>query len=206
MAFVNLTEVRVERCTVLSCLLDVRNEMRIDNTTVGGMIAKTGKSRLWGEREGAAVDTIVVHYISAIETNPRRWFDPKSIMPIYIECGVSSHYMIDRDGVVYRLVPEAMRAWHCGGSIMPAPDNRRSVNEFSIGVELIATDDSGFTGRQYCALGRLCREIEERYGAMRYVGHQDVAGARAVELGLRTEPKIDPGPLFEWRRFFQEKG
>jgi len=36
---------------------------------------------------------------------------------------------------------------------------------------------------------------------MAYVGHDMIAGERAVALGLRKEPKVDPGPLFDWDFF-----
>jgi N-acetyl-anhydromuramyl-L-alanine amidase AmpD len=39
---------------------------------------------------------------------------------------------------------------------------------------------------------------------MIYVGHDQIAGERAVAMGLRKEPKTDPGPLFDWD-FFMEK-
>jgi AmpD protein len=122
-------------------------------------------------------------------------------LELFVRFGVSSHYLVDRDGVVRQLVPERKKAWHCGGSIMPAPDSRQGVNDFSIGIELVATEDSGYTDAQYESCALLCRDIEGRHGRVHYVGHQDIAGEKAVALGLRADVRRDPGPLFDWGRF-----
>jgi len=184
------------------CLLDNGNDTVIDGGTLGGMIASSGKRRLWEERKGGEADTVVIHYMSAVNIDKGRPYDIGLILKIFRDFGVSSHYLITRRGKVYRLVPEEMKAWHAGPSVMPAPDNRTGVNEFSIGIELIATEDSGFTKSQYISLISLCKDIEKRHGRkMTYVGHDGIAGERAVAMGLRKEPKTDPGPLFDWDFF-----
>jgi len=189
-------------------LLECKNYCTAGVSTVGSMVASSGKEHLWEKRAGgqqAEVDTVVIHYTSAVNIDRRRPYDLSLILGIFCEYGVSSHYLITRRGKIYRLVPEEMKAWHAGPSIMPEPDNRTGVNEFSIGIELMATENSGFTKLQYLSLIRLCQDIEKRHGrAMIYVGHDDIAGERAVAMGLRKEPKTDPRPLFDWG-FFMEK-
>ncbi len=175
---------------ITQCLLDIHNQITIDKIPLGRRISNSQREHLWDDRDRAFIDTIVIHYASAPDPDPKRRFDALPVMRVFCDLGVSSHYLIDRKGAVYQLVPEGKKAWHCGGSIMPAPDNRQGVNEFSIGIELIATDASGFTIKQYSSLGALCADIEKRYGRkMIYVGHQDIAGTRAVDLGLRKESK-----------------
>lgn len=187
---------------ITPCLFDAENPTIIDKVPIGRRIANLHKEHLWDDRRAAYVDTIVIHYASALNLDPRRRFDALLVMQVFCDIGVSSHYLIDRKGIVYQLVPEEKKAWHCGGSIMPEPDNRQGVNEFSIGVELIATGVSGFTEKQYFRLGALCADIENRYGRkMVYVGHQDIAGVRAVGLGLRKDEKSDPGKDFNWKKF-----
>ncbi len=149
---------------------------------------------------GRTIDTIVIHYMSAINVDPDRWDDPALARQILAATHVSAHYLIDRDGEIYRLVREEDVAWHAGGSIMPAPDNRRNVNGFSIGIETIATDTSGFTNAQYHALARLIADIETRHPIRHLLGHDQIAGQRAVALGLRHDLKPDPGPLFDWAK------
>ena len=181
------------------------NRTRCGNGTIGGLIAATGKEQLWSKRTGTIIDVVVIHYMSAVERFPDNPYQLNDIISLFVEYGVSSHFLITRRGKVYQLVPIRQKAWHCGGSIMPQPDGRCNVNEFSIGIELLATASSGFTTSQYRSLGMLCGLIEQSRGSvMTYVGHDQVSGAEAVERGLRSDGKIDPGPLFDWKRFFRE--
>ena len=147
------------------------------------------------------IDTIVMHYISGINVDRSRWDDPALSRSILNRYGFSAHYLVARDGTVYKLVDEKNVAWHAGGSIMPAPDNRKNVNRFSVGIEIIATDKSGYTEAQYDALQKLVSGIKSRHTIRHIVGHDEIAGRRATGMGLRKDLKQDPGPLFEWSRF-----
>jgi N-acetyl-anhydromuramyl-L-alanine amidase AmpD len=187
---------------IICCLLDENNTMALHSGTLGAAVAASGKAHLWSERSGGGIDTVVVHYTSAINLAPDDPFGRERILDIFCDYGVSSHYLIERDGTTLLLVPEAKKAWHAGGSIMPAGDDRTGVNDFSIGIELAATATSGFSKEQYDALVRLCLDMERRQGkSFVYVGHEDVAGERAVSLGLRRDIKVDPGALFDWNGF-----
>ncbi len=187
---------------VNTLLLDVENRFLLCNRTIGERVRESGKQWLWQDRSGVQIDVIVIHYISAVQVQPRYPFDFGAILGIFCNFGVSSHYLIDRRGVTTLLVPEQKKAWHCGGSIMPEPDNRIGINDFSIGIELMATEKSGFTKLQYKSLCRLCDYIEIRYNRIfNYVGHDQISGERAVALGLRKEIKQDPGKLFDWQYF-----
>ncbi len=187
---------------IVQCLLDINNEAPAGDSTLSSCIRRQNKEHLWEERAAQPVDTMVLHYISAKNIDSRRPFDLSLILRIFCDCGVSSHYLIDRTGTVLRLVPEDKKAWHAGGSVMPAPDSRTMANGFSIGIELVATPESGFTHEQYASCVLLCRDIERRHHrTFTYVGHQDIAGEAALKLGLRKEIKLDPGPLFDWNLF-----
>lgn len=175
-----------------------------NNPVVGQRIRSLGKDALWGEREKGHIDVIVIHYISAVEVCPQEPFNTERILGIFCDYDVSSHFLIGRDGVVLNLVPVEKKAWHCGGSIMPEPDCRRAVNEFSVGIELVATAKSGFTVCQYTALSELCCFLEKEFNRkFVYTGHDQIAGEMAVQLGLREQKKEDPGELFKWGYFFE---
>jgi N-acetyl-anhydromuramyl-L-alanine amidase AmpD len=146
------------------------------------------------------IDTVVLHYMSGINVDRNRWDDPALAKKILKDYRVSAHYLIARDGTVYKLVNEHNVAWHAGGSIMPAPDNRKNVNSFSIGIEIIATHNSGFTEAQYSVLTQLMDGIRARHPIRHVVGHDEISGQRAAGLGLRKDVKPDPGPLFDWSR------
>jgi N-acetyl-anhydromuramyl-L-alanine amidase AmpD len=195
------------RMRVRECILDTRNTRMVGRVSLGERIRRLDKTCLWSPRAATVVDTVVVHYVSAVNVTPNRPWDEGTILSIFCELGVSSHYLVGRGGGVVRLVPAEHKAWHAGGSIMPAPDNRKGVNDFSIGIELIATHSSGFTARQYTSLAQLCAEIAGAAGGdVRIVGHEHVAGQRAVDEGLRAAPKVDPGQEFDWERLRRRLG
>ena len=98
---------------------------------------------------------------------------------------VSSHWVIDRDGTVYRLVDESRRAWHAGKSFW---DGIYDCNSASIGIELVNDGKEEYPEPQISALVELCAGIKSRHAIRHIVGHSDIAPDR----------KRDPGPLFPW--------
>jgi N-acetylmuramoyl-L-alanine amidase len=131
-------------------------------------------------------DMLVLHYtgMKTAEEALARLCDPAA--------KVSAHYTIDRDGRIYRHVPEERRAWHAGVSYWAG---ERNVNARSIGIEIVNPGHAfgyvPFTDPQMEALIDLSRGIFARHAIMpaRVVGHSDVAPAR----------KEDPGELFPWK-------
>lgn len=139
---------------------------------------------------GVVIDTIVIHSIYSTEgTDP---FSPHSCIALLDTHCVAAHYLITRSGEIIRLVPDECRAWHAGKSCMPfSDDSRTEVNDFSIGIELVATESSGFTEAQYMSLSKLTKSLLARHPVRSIVGHDQIAPDR----------KTDPGPLFDWTRF-----
>ena len=195
---------------ITKLLLTLTNPHPAREKRVGEWILAEGKQHLWSERanqSSTAIDTIVIHYTSAIFLEKSKPYTLDNLLYLFCSYSVSSHYLIARTGKIMQLVPEEKKAWHAGGSIMPAPDLRTNVNEFSIGIELVATPDSGFTQKQYGALVRLITDIKKRYDhTFTLTGHEDIAGSAAVEKGLRAEPKSDPGHLFDWNELRKNLG
>ena len=136
---------------------------------------------------GSVVDTLVLHYTgmrtgqAAIE----RLCDP--------EAEVSSHYVVEEDGRIVRLVPEALRAAHAGVSFWRG---RAMLNDSSIGIEIVNPGHEWgyrpFLDAQVEAVEALCLAILGRHPIppAGVVGHSDVAPDR----------KQDPGELFPWAR------
>ncbi|MEW6039085.1 MAG: 1,6-anhydro-N-acetylmuramyl-L-alanine amidase AmpD [Pseudomonadota bacterium] len=107
---------------------------------------------------------------------------------------VSAHALIRRDGEVEHYVPAHRRAWHAGVSEFRG---RSACNDFSIGIELEGADDLPYMPAQYLSLASLVAELMARYPAItedRIVGHSAIAPQR----------KTDPGPAFDWGRFYRE--
>jgi len=132
-------------------------------------------------------DMLVLHY-TGMETGEAalaRLCDP--------EARVSSHYMVEEDGRIFRLVPEERRAWHAGVSFWKGEEG---VNHASIGIEIVNPGHEfgyrPFPEAQVAAVIALVADIRTRWSIddNRILGHSDVAPAR----------KIDPGELFPWKR------
>lgn len=140
------------------------------------------------------------------------------------DSGVSAHYLIDRDGTVYQLVPERMVAYHvaCGveGCVLSCPAflcGDRKPERRTIGIELVNRgkvpqgwkggeiyEDYGmafgwrwwedFPEAQRQALKRLVEDIARRWGFP--VDAEHVVGH------YRVQGKRDPGPALNlfWQR------
>lgn len=104
---------------------------------------------------------------------------------------VSSHYVVDEDGTVYNLVPEAKRAWHAGVSYWRG---RAGLNDASVGIEIVNPGHAWgyrvFPDQQMQAVLELSTGIIARHDipARNIVAHSDIAPNR----------KRDPGELFPW--------
>ena len=132
-------------------------------------------------------DTLVLHYtgMQTGEAALARLRDP--------EAKVSSHYMVEEDGRVFRLVPEERRAWHAGVSFWKGRDD---LNSASVGIEIVNPGHEfgyrPFPEAQIAAVTALVADVRGRWMIedSRIVGHSDVA----------PERKDDPGELFPWKR------
>jgi N-acetylmuramoyl-L-alanine amidase len=106
---------------------------------------------------------------------------------------VSAHYMVEEDGTIFALVPEAMRAWHAGASYWRGETD---INSCSIGVEIVnpghAWGYRPFPEPQIAAVIALLTDIRSRWRVLNaeILAHSDVAPDR----------KEDPGELFPWKR------
>ena len=103
---------------------------------------------------------------------------------------VSSHLYIKRDGEVIQFVPFNNRAWHAGKSFY---NGRENCNDFSIGIELEGCEDISFEDNQYTKLSEILCIIFKQYPSLsieKTVAHSDIS----------PERKLDPGPLFDWKR------
>lgn len=140
---------------------------------------------------------IVLHY-TAMENEPS--------LRVLSQKDVSSHYVVNNtdDDEIHLLVDESKRAWHAGVSKWK---NIENLNFTSIGIEIV---NKGYTQSgstltyypypefQFKKIGALTKDIASRYNILpiNVVGHSDIAPGR----------KHDPGPLFPWKRLYDEYG
>lgn len=106
---------------------------------------------------------------------------------------VSAHYVVSKDGKVYHMLNDYLRAWHAGiskwGSIS-------DMNSCSIGIEIDNNGHEPFNDVQVKSLLALLAQLKKAYNIPQanFIGHQDIAPSR----------KPDPGPLFPWKLLAQK--
>ncbi|MCB1361797.1 MAG: N-acetylmuramoyl-L-alanine amidase [Rhodobacter sp.] len=138
-------------------------------------------------RDGLRPELVVLHFteMASAEAALARLCDPSA--------EVSAHYLIGRDGRLWHLVDEEMRAWHAGAG---AWRGRGDVNSRSIGIELDNDGRSPFTQPLMARLERLLPGILTRWAipARGVIAHSDMAPDR----------KVDPGARFDWQRLARQ--
>ncbi|MGI9251032.1 MAG: N-acetylmuramoyl-L-alanine amidase [Pseudohongiellaceae bacterium] len=165
----------------------------------------------------------IVHYFSAKNVDPENMFDLETCRDLFLDLNrpkagrerfmksdkwpvkrmyASAHLMIDREGETWRLVEYDRQAYHAGASIL---HGRPSCNRWTIGIELLGTQDSGFTSSQYRELAKICAELEIHQDNI--AGH-DLVRFQAIQEGSSKRHKYDPsgrkdgqGDNFQWDYF-----
>ncbi len=152
---------------------------------------------------GVAIDALVIHDTATLSAaSVLATFDNPAEQR-------SSHFLLDRDGTTYALVPVARKAWHAGVSSLWG---REDVNAYSVGIELVDVDRPApgavtvgdgetYTDAQLTALLALTVHLVETLPAItlhRIVGHEHIAVPRGR--------KVDPGPDFPWREYLDAVG
>lgn len=197
-------------------------EVKVENTEVDvaqeEIIATTIKSLPLdhSEKRINEITHLMIHFISNAGLKPEDPYNVDDVYSIFEEYGLSVHYLIDRKGEIYSLVPEDRVAYHAGkGSLPDFPEYDNKMNQYSIGIELIAIGTKeemtgiigeetynqidpalvGYTDAQYQSLQQLVDNILERNPTIlpdrsHVIGHDEYAPGR----------KTDPGSLFDWTR------
>lgn len=104
---------------------------------------------------------------------------------------VSSHFLIDQDGTIYRLMPEKTMARHVIG-----------LNHYAIGVENVGgTKEAPLTERQLKANIWLVNYLAAKYPIEYLIGHYEYTKFEGHELWLEVDDayrtkKTDPGEAF----------
>lgn len=162
---------------------------------------------------GPMVPTLIILHDTAGRLDRRNsvnWFQNEN-------CGVSAHFVVERDGSVTQMVRTDRKAFHAGTSKW---NGRSGCNAFAIGIEIVnpgkldakgkawfgaaadadeierrSTPEHGdgwwmpYTDAQLATVKRLCRAIVEEYpDCNEIVGHYHVSPKR----------KIDPTPLMDF--------
>lgn len=150
------------------------------------------------EQEKAIIDPkmVVVHW-TAIDNIEVTFdvFDPPTLggradLTGASNLNVSSQFLIDRDGTIYRLLPDNYFARHCIG-----------LNYTAIGIENIGGSDWPLTNAQLKANEELIRYLRRKYEIEYVIGHHEYRQFESTDLWKEADPnyrteKTDPGPKF----------
>lgn len=103
---------------------------------------------------------------------------------------VSSQFLIDRDGTIFRLLPDTRFARHVIG-----------LNYLAIGIENVGGEDSPLTKDQLKANEELIRNLQKKYPIEYVIGHHEYQNFQTTDLWKETDPdyrtiKSDPGDSF----------
>ena len=135
---------------------------------------------------------LIIHYtgMQSARVSMKRLKSPNS--------KVSCHYLIDRNGHIYKMIDEANIAWHAGKSKWK---NIKNLNKYSIGIEIQNKGHfinyQSFPKKQISSLIVLIKSLLKKYKIKKnnVLGHSDIAPLR----------KKDPGEKFPWN-FLSSKG
>ena len=144
------------------------------------------------DRNKKKIKFIVLHYtgMQSERVAIKRLTDKKS--------KVSSHYLINREGKIIKMVEEKKIAWHAGKSKWK---NFTNLNNQSIGIELVNKGHqfgyTNFSKKQILKLVLLCKILIKKYKIKKtnILGHSDIAPLR----------KMDPGEKFPWKYLSKKK-
>lgn len=103
---------------------------------------------------------------------------------------VSSQFLIDRDGTIFRLLPETTFARHTIG-----------LNYAAIGIENIGGTNDPLTKEQLKANEMLIRHLKKKYAIDYVIGHYEYQNFQNTDLWKELDPdyrtvKTDPGKQF----------
>ena len=102
---------------------------------------------------------------------------------------VSAHYVICREGFVYHMLHDNLRAHHAG---LGKWGNVSDMNSSSIGIEIDNNGSEPFTDTQMNSLIQLLDRLKKAYNIPQanFIGHMDWAPGR----------KVDPSREFSWKQ------
>jgi len=107
---------------------------------------------------------------------------------------VGIHYVVDKDGKIFHLMPDTIIARHLIG-----------FNHVSLGIENIAADSTGLTSQQIESDAKLIEFLVAKYPTIKYmIGHHEYNDSslahyeyfRAVNPKYKPYGKIDPGDAY----------
>jgi N-acetyl-anhydromuramyl-L-alanine amidase AmpD len=156
---------------------------------------------------------IVVHFtaVNSLKESlnifqPTRISRSRPELKAHGDLNVGVHFLIDKGGAVYQLLPLEVMGRHAVG-----------YNHCSIGIENVAKGERDLTPAQLRSNAELIAQLKAQFPSVRYLaGHHEVAVRTprfptlfiARDASYRPNEKVDPGPRFmrALRRSLSERG
>ena len=162
------------------------------------------------------IQYIILHYTA---------LDDELSLKVLTSHGVSSHYLITtkEEEPIYKLVEESNRAWHAGITMF---ENRGSINDSSIGIEIVNLGFQRKVTNTPAQLRRMTRRQRENRYFLSYNEYIDYEESQIEKVAYLLKElvkkydikpyrilghsdvapyrKIDPGPKFPWKRLYDE--
>ena len=151
-------------------------------------------ARWHSPRDGRAILAIVAH--GTVGTDSRTFLKRGGDLPDGSDKKVSIHVLIQKDGTIYRMVPDELAAHHAGGALLA--DGRVSsaltlagqtyrgqqINRHTLGFELenLQNDRDPYTDAQLWSMGWQIARWRARYGQLPLFRHA------TVDLTRRRDP------------------
>lgn len=155
-------------CLLCISMLGSANDLKIiDKLIARGMRSVASRN----------ISAVIVH--STFNNSGGDKYDIDLIIKQFSRYGVSAHYVIGRDGNVYRLVKENNVSFHAGKSVLP--NGHKNLNACSIGIELMNSFEDIPTEFQIKSLTTLVTDISKRHKIEFLLRHSDIAPERKTD-------------------------
>lgn len=173
----------------------------------------------YSEKRESKAEFVMLHFCSAVMIDFYNPYDLMTVRQMLIDYGASIHYVVDRDGTIYRYVAEDRVAWHAGkGTWNNDKKYSDNMNKYSIGIEILAIGSEKdmsiyLTKEEYEKLDRsLIGYTEEQYDSLyKLVDYicvnNNIPKDRDHVIGHQEykPSKNDPGELFDWARVMNKQ-
>lgn len=156
------------------------------------------KNRHGIEKESAVIEpTMVVVHWTAVPTFEATFdvFNPVHLggrpeLSNASNLNVSAHFLVDRDGTIFRLLPDTTFARHTIG-----------LNYTAIGIENIGGPEAPLTKSQLKSNAALIRYLHKKHNLTYVIGHHEYYAFQGSNIWKETDPdyltqKQDPGDKF----------
>jgi hypothetical protein len=147
----------------------------------------------WADRKGHTIEAIIAHNTVGIDS--RSYLSRGGERSDGSDRKVSIHILIQKDGAVYRYVPDERGANHAGFGTMPSGFTQVNPNLTTLGFELENarpnTPNDPYTDAQLLAMGAVILAWRQRWGNLPILRHATLDPDRRSDTVGLSVPEIE---------------